>query len=72
MRDNLKATTMARHVLDVIDAKNAIIICCMKIMYHLVVNDRAINQYEDICQIIKHIRASYIHINNEYDAYTSR
>ena len=72
MRDNPKATTMARHVVHVIDAENARIICCMKIMYHLVVHDRAINQYENICQIIKHMRAPYIHINNEYDAYTSR
>ena len=38
----------------------------MKILYHLVVNDRAINQYEDMCQIIRHLRAPDMLVNDEY------
>ena len=51
VKDNVEATSMARHVINVIDVESAIIVCCMKILYRLVVNDRAINRYEDMCHI---------------------
>jgi hypothetical protein len=44
VRDNFGAIAMARHVVNAIEAESARIICCMKMLYHLVVNDRAINQ----------------------------
>jgi hypothetical protein len=72
VRDNPEATAMARHVVNAIDAESARIICCMKILYHLVVNDRAINQYEDMCHIIRHLRTPDMPVNDEYGAYTSR
>lgn len=51
VKDNHEATAIARHVINVIDVESAIIICCMKILYRLVVNDRAIKWYEDMCHI---------------------
>ena len=44
----------------------------MKILYHLVIHDRIINQYEDTCDLIKHLRASEMSITDEYGLYTSR
>ena len=49
MRDNIEASAIARHVVNVIDAESDRIVCYMKILYHLVINDRAIKQYEDMC-----------------------
>ena len=57
MANNPKALRMARVVANAIDAESARILACMKILYHLVVHDRAINQYEDTCDLVKHLRA---------------
>jgi hypothetical protein len=70
--NNPKATNMATHVVNAIDAESARIICHMKLLYHLAINDRAINRYEDMCQIIRHLRALDMHDNYEYGAYTSK
>ena len=40
MSDNSEAIAMARYVVNAVDAKSGRIICCIKIFYQLVVNDR--------------------------------
>ena len=63
---------MARIVANAIDAESVRILACMKILYHLVVHDRAINQYEDTCDLVKHLRALDMPTSDEYGSYTSR
>ena len=70
--NNLKALRMARIVANAIDAESARILACMKILYHFVVHDRAINQYKDTCDWVKHLRAPDIPTSDEYGSYTSR
>ena len=47
--NNPEALCMARIIANAIDVESARILACMKILYHFVVHDRAINQYEDTC-----------------------
>ena len=70
--NNLETLRMARVVANAIDAKSARILACIKILNHLVIHDRAINQYEDTCVLVKHLRAFDMPINDEYGPYTSR
>ena len=63
---------MARIVANAFDAEFARIFACMKILYHLVIYNRIINQYEDTYDLIRHLRALDISITNEYESYTNR
>ena len=72
MANNPEALRLARVVANAIDAESARILACMKILYHLVVLDRAINQYEDTCDLVKHLRAPDMPTSDEYGSYTSR
>ena len=70
--NNPEALRMARIVANAIDTKSARILAYMKILYHLVVHDRAINLYEDNCNLVKHLRASDMPISDKYGSYTNR
>ena len=72
MANNPKTLRVARIVANAIDVESARILASMKILYHLVVHDRAINMYEDTCDLVKHLRAPDMPINDEYGSYTSR
>ena len=63
---------MARVIANAIDVEPTRILACMKILYHLVVHDRAINQYKDTCDLMKHLRAPNMPTKDEYGSYTSR
>ena len=70
--NNPKALRMARIVANAVDTEFARILAYMKILYHLVVHDRAINQYEDTCDLMKHLTTPDMPISDEYGSYTSR
>ena len=72
MANNPKALHIGQIIDNAIDVESTRILACMKILYHLVIHDRAINQYEDTCNLVKHLKAHDMLINDTYGSYTNR